>query len=197
MSTIEVFSDFLCPFCYIAEASTLACLQSRYPTLEVVWKGFELHPEIPRGGVKLADFFPEAGVQAFKVRLASMTEEFGVADFELPEHLPNTMRAHALTEYARCRGVQRPVRESLMEAYWRHGLNIEDPEVLAQIANEHGLDPEKALSASVSSHYELMVIQNRATGYERGVAGVPTFFVDGKAVMGCQAVCAIEEAMNA
>ena len=197
MSTIEVFSDFLCPFCFIAEASTLASLQEAYPDLDVSWRGFELHPEIPRGGIPIQDFFPEEGIRQFKKRLEDLSHEFGIEPVDIPTRLPNTMKAHAMTEYARMKGKQRPVREAIMNAYWRDGLDIESDEVLGEIAQTHGLNRELALAASKSSQYELKVIQNRAAGYERGVAGVPTYFVNGKAVMGCQAMCAIEEALRA
>lgn len=197
MSTIEVFSDFLCPFCFIAEASTLASLQEAYPDLDVSWRGFELHPEIPRGGIPIQDFFPEEGIRQFKKRLEDLSVEFGIEPVDIPARLPNTMKAHAMTEYARMKGKQRPVREAIMNAYWRDGLDIESDEVLGEIAQAHGLNRELALAASKSSQYELKVIQNRAAGYERGVAGVPTYFVNGKAVMGCQAMCAIEEALRA
>lgn len=197
MASIEVFSDFLCPFCYVAEASTLAKLQNQHPDLEVIWRGFELHPEIPRGGVAITEFFPAEAIAGFTTQLTRLASDFGLETLKVPNWLPNTMKAHALTEYARSRGKQRPVREAIMDAYWRQGLNIEDDEVLIHIAAENGLNPDRARDAIQSHDYEMRVIQNRAAGYERGVAGVPTYFVNGHAVVGCQGMCAIEAALNA
>ncbi|MEZ4460683.1 MAG: DsbA family protein [bacterium] len=186
MNRITVFSDFICPFCYVAERGPLAELRAT-TNIEVDWRGFEVHPEIPKGGVAAATLFGEerfADAQDYILQLADL---FGVR-MSIPTHIPNSMRALALTEWARSLGKLDALKDRLLDLYWQDGVDLEDEDVLRDAAKSVGLCPERGMSASCASNWEMRVIQNRAFGYELGVSGVPTFLSENDRVVGCQPI---------
>lgn len=103
-----------------------------------------------------------------------------------PEHISNTRRALAMSEYARAQGRLEAFRDAATRGYWTEGIDLELDADLAKIAERAGLDPAAALLASTSDVYVLKVLQNRQLGVEEMVTGVPTLFVKGMPVVGCQ-----------
>ena len=183
--TVRLFSDFVCPFCFVAERSSLARLQNEFD-LEVDWRGFELHPETPPGGVRLADYFP--GAQAARMRefMRGFAARFGVREMGSPDHLPNTRRALAMSEFARDEGRLEAFREAAMRAHWQEGGDLEDAADLRGIARAAGLDEAAALSAASDRRYLDRVAGRREEAQRMGVTGVPTFFFGDVPVVGCQ-----------
>lgn len=184
MQQITVFSDFICPFCYVAERGPLAELMTTID-LEIDWRGFEVHPEIPRGGISAVALMGAERLSEGKEYILQLAQRFGI-EMQFPDHVPNSMRALALTEWARGHGKLVPLKDALMDKYWQEGADIEDDQVLCEAACSVGLCPERGLTACEASHWELQVIQNRALGYEMGVSGVPTFISSSDRVVGCQ-----------
>lgn len=186
MQTITVFSDFICPFCYVAERGPLAELV-RAGGVEVDWRGFEVHPEIPRGGSSAEVLFGTERFEHGKAYILELAELFRVK-INFPDHIPNSMRALAMTEWARAYGKLEPLKDLLMDMYWLEGVDLEDDDVLRAAARQVGLCPARALNACEMSEWELRVVQNRTMGYGLGVSGVPTFISEYDRVVGCQPV---------
>jgi predicted DsbA family dithiol-disulfide isomerase len=152
--------------------------------VEVEWKGFELNPGTPRGGVHLERLFP-GRVEQVLAHAEQVAQDFGVS-MKVPEHLSNTRRVLALTEWARDQGRFQAFYDAALEARWQHGANLEDPEVLARLAEQAGLPGEGARSAMDAPEYQARVDAVRAEGHREGVQGIPTFFIGGVRVVGCQ-----------
>jgi len=152
----------------------------------VVWKGFELHPETPPGGIELGRLFGEARVAAMRPRLQAVAESFGIRGMGSPERLPNTRRALAMAEYARDHGRLDAFREAAMQAHWQEGKDLEDDADLRAIAASAGLEPDAALAASRDERFLARVDAAREEANARGVTGIPTFFFGDVAVVGCQ-----------
>lgn len=110
----------------------------------------------------------------------------GVSGMRIPEHKPNTRRALALAEHARDHGRLDEVRIALMDSYWRRGRDIEDEEVLAEVACASGLDPEAAIRVLSAPDILKRVDEMRAGARSAGVTGIPTFFIGGKRLVGAQ-----------
>ncbi len=182
--TVRLYSDFICPFCFVAEQSNLVRLQEEFD-VEVDWRGFELHPETPVGGMRVTDLFPAARMAAMREFMRSFAAKFDV-EMDAPEHLPNTRRVLAIAELAREQGRLDAFREAAMEAHWRGGKNLEDDADLRAIATSAGIDPEAALRAADDPEYERRVDALRAEAGSSGVTGVPTFFIGDECVVGCQ-----------
>ena len=153
--------------------------------LEVDWRGFELHPEIPRGGMPVTDLFPAARLDSMRAYIERFAQDFEVA-MGAPEWLPNTRLSLAVGEWAREQGLLTPWREQAMIAYWRDGLNLERDADLRTIAERAGLDPQAAVTASSDARWLASIDRMRSEASERGVTGIPTFFFGDYPVVGCQ-----------
>jgi predicted DsbA family dithiol-disulfide isomerase len=183
--TLRLYSDFVCPFCFVAEQSTVPRLFEEY---EIVldWRGFPLHPRTPKGGVPLATLFGASRVPAVKEQLRQFAARFGVTGIVHPDRLPNSRRVLAMAEYARHEGKLELFRKAGMEAHWRHGNFLETDEDLAKVAQSVGLEPGAALAAADSPRFQAEVDRKLAEAAEHGVTGIPTFFICDEAVFGCQ-----------
>lgn len=154
--------------------------------MTVDWRGFELHPETPPGGLPMSAVVPPSRAAGMREYLRQFATRFGIADMETPDHLPNTRRALAIAEYARDQGRVDAFRHTAMDAHWRRGENLEDPDDLGEVAKRAGLDPGAALHAMDDPAYQARVDALRAEAGRMGVTGVPTFFLGDAVVVGCQ-----------
>jgi predicted DsbA family dithiol-disulfide isomerase len=150
----------------------------------VEWKGFELHPETPRGGMPLDRLFPGRAEQ-MRAQVEQFARGFGVS-IQVPGHLFNTRRVLALTEWARDQGRFQAFYDAAMEAHWQRGENIEEVDVLVRLAEQAGLSAEGARQAMDAPEYQARLDAVRDEGVSEGVRGIPTFFIGGVRVVGCQ-----------
>jgi predicted DsbA family dithiol-disulfide isomerase len=196
--TLRLYTDFVCPFCFIAEQSTVPRLLREFD-LALDWHGFELHPGTPRGGMPLSELFPGADLPTLHERTRRFGARFGVARFDPPDTLRNSRRALAIAELARDRGVLPTFRSAAFEAHWRQGKNLEDDADLAALAASVGLDADEALAAADAPAQLARVDARQAEARAEGIRGVPTFVFnpDGErpvAVVGCQPYEALADA---
>ncbi|HEY6003400.1 MAG TPA: DsbA family protein [Anaeromyxobacter sp.] len=176
----------------MAERSSLVRLQREHE-VELVWVGYELHPETPPGGVAVAEHFRDAeGMHAY---VKSFAAGFGILDLSPPARLANTRRVLAVAEHARHEGKLGAFNAAAYDAYWRHGEGIESDAELAALARRAGLDPEAAVTAARDPALLARVDAARDEAMRAGVTGVPTFEVEPEApggsrmasrVVGCQ-----------
>jgi predicted DsbA family dithiol-disulfide isomerase len=171
-------------------------LQKKYD-FEIDWRGFELHPETPVGGMNVAELFGAQRIAAMQEHIKGFAQKFGINDMQSPPHLPNTRRAMAVAEYARSQGLLEPYRIAAMNAYWRKQLNLEDDTVLKNLAQEVGLDAEAALAATQDEAVLARVDALHTEANAAGVQGIPTFFIGAQRIVGCQPVEVIERALLA
>ena len=151
----------------------------------VDWRGFELHPETPPGGIAVSALFGAGRTAAMHEHMRRFAADFGVT-MNLPDHLPNTRRALAVAELARERGLLDALRAAAMRAHWREGGNLEDDTTLRAIAQTAGLDPDEAVAASTSPVTLGRVDELRREASAAGVQGIPTFLLGSQRVVGCQ-----------
>lgn len=160
------------------------------------WRGFELHPEIPVGGMPAEQLFGPGGRERAAKYMRSFAEGFGITDMVQPGHIPNTRAALAVAELARERGVLDGFRVAAMDSYWREGRNVEDPEVIRSLATAVGLDPDEAVAAMTDPRYLDRIDRTRREAGEAGVTGIPTFFIGGQKIVGCQPYAVLVEAVR-
>jgi predicted DsbA family dithiol-disulfide isomerase len=182
---IEIFSDIVCPWCYAGLARLDAALAAR-PALEVDvhWLPFELNPDLPADGMDRAQYMQQrfgdvnrfAGAQQ---QLREVGQSLGIEyRFERITRMPNTRSAHQLLAWAHGTGRQTAVKRALLAAYFTDGRDIGDPQVLAQVAAECGLDAVAARAALDDPQWVAQVEQIEAMGRGWNVSGVPTFVFD-------------------
>jgi len=184
---IDIFSDTICPWCYLGKRRFELAL-ARRPLLgtRVRWRPFELHPDLPVDGADRAAYL--AARVADKERFAEAQKALVAAGstvgigfrFDLIERIPNTRRSHLLIAYAAKCGLQAQVKERLMRAYFEEGRDIGDVEELVRLGVEAGLPEYGARSTLVLriGHDALIAAERHAAAV--GLTGVPTYIFDGQ-----------------
>jgi predicted DsbA family dithiol-disulfide isomerase len=184
---ILMFSDFVCPFCYIG-FETIRKLKPEFD-LELEWRGFEIHPEWPAEGIEAEKVYarmmsPQARVAAWQ-RISAMAEAAGVK-MSPPARLTNSHAALMAAEYAHEEGKGEEFEKRVYRAYFEDGANIGDSETLKKLGAEVGLEPERIAEAARSPKYDLKLKNNALVASRRGVSGVPTFFIGDFPLVGAQ-----------
>ncbi|MEY4304751.1 MAG: hypothetical protein RIT52_926 [Pseudomonadota bacterium] len=183
MIRLDIFSDPVCPWCYIGKANLDRALEAHpdHP-FQIEWHPFQLNPDMPREGVDkrtyLAGKFGEAQLTQVHLRLKEMSRAAGAEiDPDTPKRIPNTLDAHRLIHWAGLEGRQNAAVAGLFRAYWREGRDIGNPGVLADIAASAGMD--RALVARLlDSDADADDIRARDEDARRkGVNSVPTFLI--------------------
>jgi predicted DsbA family dithiol-disulfide isomerase len=168
----------------VAERSSLVRLQEIYD-IDVDWRGFELHPEVPPGGMAPEDMFGKERIAQFRSHMKQFAKRFGVPIGD-SNRVPNTRRALAMTEYAREQGKLEPLRDNLMEAHFKDGRDIESDDVLGQAAEFVGIDRTEALHAADNPDYLGRIDRAREEATQMQITGIPTLFVGDTKIVGCQ-----------
>lgn len=120
-SVLRLYTDFVCPFCFIAEESTVPRLLAELD-LELDWYGFELHPGTPPGGVPLGQLFRGVPLDLLHARTRRFGASFGVEDFQPPDWLRNSRMALAIAEHARDEGRLEPWRQAATRSQGIRGI---------------------------------------------------------------------------
>jgi predicted DsbA family dithiol-disulfide isomerase len=167
----------------VAERSSLVRLQREWD-VRVEWKGYELHPETPAGGLPVEAYLPNA--EGMLRQVAEFASRFGIGDLRAPSRVANTRRVLALAEHARDRSRLEEFRAAAFDAYWRHGWCLEADGDLGAVARAAGLDPDAALAAADDPAILARVEAARHAALAAGVTGIPTFDLGGARVVGCQ-----------
>jgi predicted DsbA family dithiol-disulfide isomerase len=188
---VVMFSDYICPFCYVG-FETMRRLKPEFD-FQLEWRGFQIHPDWPAEGIP-ADKAREAGDtasrQALWKRISTMAEAVGFS-MKPPAVLTNSRAALAATEFARESGRDEALEERIYRAYFNEGENIGDAGVVARLAGEAGLDAREVADAIKSPKYEMRLKNNSLAAHQRGVSGVPTFFVGEYPLVGAQSLDAM------
>jgi predicted DsbA family dithiol-disulfide isomerase len=209
---VDVWSDIVCPWCYIGKRRLEVALE-RFPhreAVEVVWRAFELDPSAPRErstdephAQRLAKKYGSSVAEA-EARIARLTETARAdgLEFRFDRARPgNTFDSHRVLHLAAERGVQDAVKERLLRAYMTEGEPIGEPEALVRLAAEVGLDADAVRAMLASDTYATEVRADEREASELGISGVPFFVLGGRyAVSGAQPadvlLRALEQAWN-
>lgn len=186
---IEIWSDVVCPFCYIGKRKMEKALE-KFPLkdkVEIEWKSFQLQPDqkTKPGVSTLEDLSKSKGWSMEQTRqitanVVEMAKAEGLTfDFDKAV-VANTKNAHRLIHLAKEFGVQDAMKERLLKAYFTDGLNVDDFETLIQLGKEVGVPEENIKSLLESNRYEDAVDQDIYESRQLGVRGVPFFVLDRK-----------------
>ena len=183
---IEMFSDFICPFCYIG-FETVRKLKPEFD-LDIKWRGFQIHPDWPAEGMPASEFRREMSPETRRAiwdRIQAMAEATGFA-MRPPEILTNSRLALEAAEYAAEIGKGDAFEERVYRAYFNEGLNIGQQGVIADLAAEVGIDRDDLNVAIESNRYTMRLKNNAMVAHNRNVDGVPTFFIGEYPLVGAQ-----------
>ena len=193
---IKIWSDVRCPFCYIGKKKFEAALENfpQKDKVEVVWKSFQLDPTLKTDtNTNTLDYFVKTkGVSVEQARqmfsgAINMAREVGI-NFNLEESIPaNSFMAHRLIQLAKSKGLGNEIEEALFVAHFEATRNIDDAEVLIQVATSIGMNAEEVRSMLEADDFAYDVKQDEMEARNIGVRGVPFFVFDDKyAISGAQ-----------
>lgn len=170
MSTVQinVWSDYVCPFCYLEEPVLERIKHDFGDKVEIVWRAFELRPEPEPTLDPKGDYLRDIWAQA----VYPMAADRGM-NLRLPPVQPRSRLAHQAAEFAREKGRHAEMNHALFVAFFEEGKDIGDEEVLLETAAKVGLDREQLREALKSERYLAPVLSDQQLARELGLSGVP------------------------
>ncbi|HUP27980.1 MAG TPA: DsbA family oxidoreductase [Chloroflexia bacterium] len=203
---VEIWSDIVCPWCYIGKRRFEAAL-ARFPQreqVEVVWRSYELDQRAPtQSALSVTEMLAQKygtsleGAAAMNERVTGIAAQEGL-DYHLENaRYSNTFDAHRLVHLATKHGRQDEAEERLMAAYFSEGVSVGDTEALVQLAAEIGLDSAEARTALGGDAFADDVRADEQRARTLGINGVPFFVIDEKyGVSGAQPAATFSEALE-
>ena len=181
---IIIFSDYICPFCYIGFYRVEQLKQNF--DLDVEWRPFEIHPETPKDGTELSYLpFPKDYLEMMKANLKKLADDVGIT-FKLTDKLPNSRMALFISEFARKKGRFDAFHKLVFDAYWKEGLDIGDQSLLLNLAESLNFDRKEILEY-IDSEEPFMELKKSLKELRKyGITGVPTFIIGDRIVVGAQ-----------
>ncbi len=193
---VDIWSDVRCPFCYIGKHKFEKALND-FPgkeNIEVVWHSFELDPEL-KTDTSVTNYEHLAMVKGISETQAKEMSRYVIdyaegldLNFNFEKVVvANSFRAHKLIQHAKNKGKANEVEEALFRAYFSEGKNIDDENVITDIAVSAGLDEKEVKTMLASDDLNYAVVRDEQDARNLGINSVPFFvFNDKYAVSGAQ-----------
>jgi predicted DsbA family dithiol-disulfide isomerase len=188
---IEIWSDVVCPWCYIGKRRLERALGEfeHADEVEVSWRSFQLNPDTPPGtAVPTLDYLTRKyGPQAEEMtaRVAELAKAEGL-DFGSSSLAVNTLEAHRVLHLAADLGFGAAAKERLLRAHFTEGANLSDHETLTRLVVEAGPSEDastieaRAREVLAGREYENAVLDDISLARRMGISGVPFFAIDRK-----------------
>jgi len=203
---IEIWSDVMCPFCYIGKRNFETALEqfTDKKHIEVTWKSFQLDPSLPEVANETQEDYlvKHKGMSREQVKglLAHVTQTARQAglDYNLDKSvMANSQKAHQLIQFAKTKNLGDQAEERLFRAFFTEGKNIADIETLTQLGKDIGLDENELRTAFTDEKHRKLVNDDIQEARNLGVTGVPFFVFDRKyAISGAQPPQAFTETLT-
>ena len=203
---VEIWSDVMCPFCYIGKRKFEKGLEgfAHNDKVEVVWKSFQLDPTLKTdASVSINQMLAEKKGWSLKQAQEANDYVTGIAsEVGLTYHLDkavvaNSFDAHRLSHLAKKHNRQDQLEERLFAAYFTEGKNTGDKKTLVQIGSDAGLAEKEVRHILDSPEYGDAVESDIARAAQVGVRGVPFFVLGNKyAVSGAQDPATFTQALD-
>ena len=191
---IEIVSDVVCPWCYIASNRLRKALNQAKVDYEITWVPFQLHPGIGEGGNDMYSFLEKKygtpGEEQME-GVRSVAEKDGLPmNIDKMVNMPDTLNAHRVMHLAKEKGFDNEMSALFFDAYFVEGKNLNLVEELLKIAEKGGLniiEVERYLASS--DGLEEMAIEEERYKMEEGVWVVPAFiFNDDEMIEGAHPI---------
>jgi len=186
---VEIWSDVMCPFCYIGKRKFEAALNTfpQKDSIQVVWRSFELNPNLT--------YKPERDTYSYIAEIKGQSREWSVKvhdtmtksaksvglDYNFDKtKISNSFDAHRVIQLAKKYNLTDEVEERFFKAYFTDGELMSDHETLTRLAVEAGLSRDEVILALGTDHYAEEVRKDVAEARRLGINGVPFFVFDMK-----------------
>ena len=197
---IEVWSDIVCPWCYIGKRRLESALADFEHPVEVEWRSFQLDPTFPRGEAipvydALAQKFGAGDVRGMTEHVTELAEVEGLHYDYDHAVMVNTFDAHRLTHHAKAQGLGGEMHERLMRAQLVDGETVDDVDTLVRLGEDVGVEGARAVLTS--DQYTADVEDDIREARLLGATGVPFFVLDRRyGVSGAQPVEVFSSALR-
>ncbi|PCI07863.1 MAG: hypothetical protein COB77_03675 [Gammaproteobacteria bacterium] len=184
---IEAIHDVVCSWCPIGYSNLKNALKRLESEVEahITYLPFELNPEMPEEGETIANYFKRrqswspATLKDYQESLVKTAQSAGVViDFSKRTHYYNSRKAHKLIHWAEQFNKQTVVNESLIETYFKQGLDISNTDVLLDIAEQLGMDRVSAQNALSSRQLELELEKKIERQKAFKLHSIPAFIIN-------------------
>ena len=202
---IDIWSDVACPWCWVGKRHLESAIAASGIHTKIDWRAFELDPTAPREAPEQTDYVERLAKKYRTSRseaqqMIDRMVEFGRAsgiEMRFDRIRPSsTFDAHRLLAWARDRGRQTELKERLFAAYLHEGLCVSDPEVLASLVAEVGLDRDEAQEVLSGDDHAEEVRSDEQLAARIGASAVPFFVFDRRlAISGAQPAEVLQEAI--
>jgi predicted DsbA family dithiol-disulfide isomerase len=193
---VEIWSDVMCPFCYIGKRKFEHALNqfTHKDQINIVWKSFQLNPDMKtEPGKNINQYLAEIKgwsldeAKSMNDRVTAMAREVGLSyDFDKAV-VANSWDAHRLIQLAKQHGLGDAAEERLFLAYFTEGRDTSDHATLLELGTDIGLDPAAVKQLLESNQYAEAVAQDIYEAQQVGARGVPFFVLNRRyAVSGAQ-----------
>lgn len=190
---ITMYSDYVCPFCYLGRRSLETYQETREEPLDVDWQPFDLrsHKRGPGGEIdhSIDDGKDETYFEQVRQNVSRLKDEYDADEMldleDLPERVDSldaqVASLYVKTEYP---GQWHVFDEAIFEALWIDGRDIGDIDVLADVADEAGLDSDEIRTAVTDGALRDRLRERFTEAQRNGITGVPTFTYGGDGARG-------------
>lgn len=192
---VDVWSDIVCPWCYVGKARFEKALRAfgKNDEVEVVYRSFELDPDYPAdqretvlGMLREKYGMAEEDALAADARVAGLARAEGLG-FDSDRPIGNTFDLHRVIHLGRANGAQLPLIGAINEAYFAQAREVFDRDVIRDVASSAGLDRDKVGEVLGGDAYADAVREDERLARQLGITGVPFFVFDmALAVSGAQ-----------
>jgi predicted DsbA family dithiol-disulfide isomerase len=203
---VEIWSDVMCPFCYIGKRRFEDALQNfeHKNDIEIEWKSFQLNPDLVTDpSINIDEYLAEKKgftiehAQQLNNHVTQMAAEGGLIYNLDKAVVANSFKAHRFSHLAKkhCLGIE--AEEQLFKAYFTDSKNIDDNEILIELGKEIGLDAAEIKQVLESDAYADDVKHDIDSAQQLGIQGVPFFVLNNKyAISGAQAIPVFEQTLE-
>lgn len=191
---LEVFTDYVCPWCYLGDNRVKLITQNYDVKVQMVH--FPLHPETPAEGRSLQDLFgcgPEE-ISEKNSRMKGLMEAEGLP-YNERSHTYNSRLAQEIGSWAETQPGGSAIHDKFFEAYFVDRRNVGDVEVIIDVVNSVGLDEQEARAVLKQRRFKDVVNADWDKSRNYGVTGVPTFVSSGRGLVGAQPYEALQQLM--
>ncbi len=184
--TIEIYSDVVCPWCYVGQRRLQRTMATLSPAgdFQIAWRPFQLNPMAPPDGMDRMTYLAAKFGSVERIRqIEEQVVQAGTHEgirfaFDKIATVPNTFEAHRLIWFAKRAGCQDAVVEALFRGYFEEGANIGDRSALAQLSARAGLKPDAVGEFFQSGEGLSEVKTEESVGQRLGIKGVPFFVLN-------------------
>jgi predicted DsbA family dithiol-disulfide isomerase len=203
---VEIWSDVMCPFCYIGKRRFEEALKNsgHGDEIEIEWKSFQLNPDlVTNPSINIDQYL--ADIKGFSIdhakqlnaHVTQMAAEAGLTYNFDKAVVANSFNAHRFSHLAKQHGLGDAAEEALFKAYFTEGKNIDDTATLIELGSSIGLDANDVKATLENGTYADDVKHDIAEAQYLGIRGVPFFVMNRKyGVSGAQAVSVFEETID-